>query len=491
MATTSYQNDPFIDGEWGGHGDVIEVTDLAEGGTFATVGATTPAEAERALAAAHRAKEPMRETTIVERAEWLGTIAEEIQSRKERLAEVIVREAGKPISSARGEVDSAAERFRRAVEEVRNLQGEYVEGTTAGHEGWEAIVKPQPIGTVLCVTPYNYPLATTALQIAPALAAGNSVLLKPASKTPISAAILADCIAEADLPDGGFNYVPGRSREIGDLLAGDDRINAIAMTGSSGAGKHIARESGMVNLHMELGGNAPAIVFPDADLSDAVSQCAKGSFKYAGQRCSAVSRVLAHEDVHGEMVERLDREMDNWVAGDLFDEETTLGPLISEEQADWVQELVNDAVEKGADLVRGGERNVSAPRADGSEGASASSGGHFFEPTLLANVPHDARIVHEEQFGPVAVVTSFEDEAEALELANGGDLGLDASVFTADHDRAMEMADRIQAGAVRINGAPSHGLGDIPFGGVKDSGIGREGLGHTIEEFVQTKSIIL
>jgi glyceraldehyde-3-phosphate dehydrogenase [NAD(P)+] len=174
------------------------------------------------------------------------------------------------------------------------------------------------------------------------------------------------------------------------------------------------------------------------------------------------------------MVAKLAAEMDSWVAGDLFDEDTMFGPLISADQADWVEELIEDAVEKGADLVRGGERD-----------------GQFIEPTLLANVPHDARIVHEEQFGPVAAVTTFADEDEALSLANGGDLGLDAAVFTSDHDRAMRLADGIHAGAVRINGAPSHGLGDIPFGGVKDSGIGREGIGHSIEAFTTTKSIIL
>jgi glyceraldehyde-3-phosphate dehydrogenase [NAD(P)+] len=474
MATSrEYPDDLLTDGEETGE-NVIEVTDLAEGGVFASIEATSATEAEAAVGAAHRAQDAMRETTLVERAEWMETIADAIQARKEQLADVIVREAGKPISSARGEVDAAAERFRRAVEEVRDLQGEYVEGTTAGHEGWNAIVKPQPIGTVLCITPYNYPLSTTALQVAPALAAGNSIVLKPASKTPISAAILANCIEEADLPEGAFHYTPGHASEIGDVLAGDDRIDAIAMTGSSGAGKHVAKESGMVNLHMELGGNAPAIVFPDADLSDAVGQCAKGSFKYAGQRCSAVSRVLAHEDVHDEMVAKLAAEMDSWVAGDLFDEDTMFGPLISADQADWVEELIEDAVEKGADLVRGGERD-----------------GQFIEPTLLANVPHDARIVHEEQFGPVAAVTTFADEDEALSLANGGDLGLDAAVFTSDHDRAMRLADGIHAGAVRINGAPSHGLGDIPFGGVKDSGIGREGIGHSIEAFTTTKSIIL
>jgi len=475
MATSGHHpDDIFVESEFETEDEVLEVTDLADGGTFATVGAAGPDEAREAVEAAYRAQREMRETTLVQRAEWLETIADEIESRKEELADIIVREAGKPISSARGEVDSAVERFRRAVEEVHDLQGEFLEGTTAGHEGWKAIVKPQPIGTVLCLTPYNYPLATTALQVAPAIAGGNSVVLKPATKTPVSAAVLADCIEEVDLPEGGFNYVAGRASAIGDVLSGHDRVDAIAMTGSSAAGKHVARESGMVNLHMELGGNAPAVVFEDADLADVAGNCAKGSFKYAGQRCSAVSRVLAHESVHDDLVERLDAAMDDWVAGDLFDEATTLSPLIDEDQAVYVEELVADAVERGADLVRGGERD-----------------GAFHEPTLLANVPHDARLVEEEQFGPVAVVVPFGEEREALELANAGDLGLDAAVFTADHDRAMRLADEIEAGAVRINGAPSHGLGDIPFGGVKDSGIGREGLGYSIEEFVTTKSIVL
>jgi len=464
----------YIDGDWRDADDVLEVTDLADGGVFAQVAAASPEQADAALAAAERAQSAMRETTIPERADWMDEIADGLLARKEELAEVVVREAGKPISSARGEVESAAERFRRAKEEVRALKGEYREGTTAGHEGWEAIVKHEPVGTVLAITPYNYPLSTTALSVAPALVAGNSVVLKPASDTPVSAAILADVISELDLPGGAFDFVSGQASEIGDVLAGDDRINAISMTGSSAAGKHVAKESGMVNLHMELGGNAPAVVFPDADLSDVAGQCAKGSFKYAGQRCSAVSRVLAHESVHDEIVDLLEAEMDAWQPGDLFDEETTMGPLINEGQAEWVEELVEDAVEKGADLVRGGERD-----------------GIHFEPTLLANVPHDARIVHEEQFGPVAAVTTFDAEDEAVEIANRGDLALDASVFTNDHKRAMDLADRIDAGAVRINGAPSHGLGDIPFGGNEASGIGRQGLHTTIEEMVREKSIVL
>jgi glyceraldehyde-3-phosphate dehydrogenase [NAD(P)+] len=276
------------------------------------------------------------------------------------------------------------------------------------------------------------------------------------------------------VPDGAFNFVPGHGSEIGDLLAGDDRVNAIAMTGSSRAGERVARQSGLVQLHMELGGNAPAVVFPDADLDTVTGACAAGSLKYAGQRCSAVSRVLAHESVHDELRERFDAELDSWERGDLFEESTDVGPLISHDQAEWVAELVADAVDRGADLVRGGERE-----------------GRFYEPTLLADVPIDARILREEQFGPVVALTSFDTEEAAVNVANAGDLALDAAVFTSDYDRALAFSDRLDAGSVRINGAPSHGLGDLPFGGNKASGIGREGLGETVEAFLRYKTVVL
>ncbi|MXR53175.1 aldehyde dehydrogenase family protein [Halovenus sp. WSH3] len=473
MATTDHLSEAIEGLEGLDHGE-IEVTDLTTGEPFATVGAAGPEEAQAALERAAQAREQMRRSTLVERATWLESLAAEIERRKETLAEVIVREAGKPITSARGEVDSAVERVERAVEEVHELQGEYLRGTTAGHEGWEALVSPEPIGTVLCLSPYNYPLVTTLLQVAPAIAAGNSVVLKPSTKTPVSAAILAHCFDATDLPDGAFQYVPGHSSDIGSVLTESDQIDAIALTGSSSVGERIARDSGMVELHMELGGNAPALVFPDADLDAAAEDCMAGSLKYGGQRCSAVSRILAHEEIHDDLVDRIGAEMGDWVVGDLFDEETDMGPLIDESQAEWVETLVDDALARGADLVRGGERD-----------------GNYFEPTLLANVPEDARIVHEEQFGPVAAVTSFEHADHALDIANAGELGLDASVFTADHDRAMELAHEIQAGTVRINGRPSHGIGDIPFGGVGESGIGREGIGYTVEAFTQTKSIVL
>jgi len=464
----------YIGGAWHEREEEIAVEDLADGGTFATVPAADTDDAAAAIEAAVGAQRRLRESTIPERAEWLSAIADGIADRKSALAETVVREAGKPIASARSEVDSAVERFRRAVEEARGIEGSYREGTTAGHEGWRAMVRPEPVGTVLCISPYNYPLATTALQVAPALAAGNSVVVKPASNTPVSATMLAEIIEAAGLPDGAVNLVTGHSSDVGDALAGDERIDAIAMTGSSGAGKHVARESGMVELHMELGGNAPLVVFPDADLDAAAAAAAKGSLKYAGQRCSAVSRVLAHESVRADLRDRIDAAMGEWRGGDLFDEATDIGPLIDAAHADWVEQLVDDAVARGAEVVRGGDREDT-----------------WFEPTLLDGVPRDADIVTDEQFGPVCPIVPFTDREAAIDIANSGDLALDASVFTGDYERAMALADRIDAGAVRINGAPSHGLADIPYGGNEDSGIGREGIGVTIESFLTTKTIVL
>ena len=473
-----YVEQLYIDGEWRDSDDAISVRDLSDGGTVSTVAAASTNHAEEALAAAAEAQEAMRETTPVERANWLEAIADELDARADEFTELIVREAGKPISAASGAPTSAARRFRFAAAETRNLArsyGEYREGSTPGHEGWTAIVKPEPIGTVFCIAPYNYPLQTTTLQVAPALAAGNSVILKPSSKTPTTAALLTDVITSAiDLPDGALNFVPGHSREIGDTLAGDERIDTIAMTGSSGAGQHVARESGMVNLVMELGGNAPAIIFSDAALEDAAGACTAGSVKFGGQRCSAVSRVLAHESVHDELVERIKLTMEGWVVGDVFDQSTDFGPLITEDHAKEVKQLIDDAVDNGADLVLGGDRD-----------------GMFVEPTVLGNVPQDAEIIHEEQFGPVAAVTTFTEEDEAIDLANADKYALDASVFTSDHDRAMRVANRIDAGGVRLNGAPSHGLGDIPFGGNGASGINREGIHAAIEQMLRKKSIVL
>lgn len=473
------RNGVYIDGEWRDATDELRVRDLADDATISkqlcVVTAADEQLATQAIEAANSVEAELKQTTLVERAEWMEAISEELECRSDELTETIVREAGKPISSARGEVESAIERFGRAAEEVRAITGEYREGTTKGHEGWQAIVKTEPIGTTLAISPYNYPLATTVLQVAPALGAGNPVVLKPASQTPVSSVILADAIDSVDaIPDGVFSLVVGESSEIGDTLAGSDLVEMITMTGSSWAGKHVAEESGMTKLHMELGGNAPAMVFPDADISEVGSECSAGSLKYAGQRCSAVSRILAHGGVYDEVVSVLESEVSGWGRGDLFDESTVMGPLIDEDQAKEVEELVEDAVEKGARIVCGGERD-----------------GAWFEPTLLADVPHDADIITEEQFGPVAVVTEVGSEEGMLEIANSGDLALDASVFTKDHDRAMRVADAVDAGAVRINGAPSHGLGDIPFGGNGASGMGRQGLHLTIEEMMVEKSIIL
>lgn len=465
----------YVNGEWIDGPETLTVTDLSENDTFAEVASADESLAQDAVSSADNTSEELRNTTLVERAGWLESIAEEIRELDTIIAETIAKEAGKPISSARGEVESAAERFDRAAEEVRAITGEYREGSTSGHEGWEAIVKKEPIGPTLVIGPYNYPIATVSLQVAPALGAGNPVVLKPSSYTPATAIWLAEAIDNVEeIPDGAFNLVCGESREIGDPLAEDDRFDLIAMVGSSGAGEHVADESGMTRLHMELGGNAPALVFPDADTETAASNCVSGSVKYAGQRCSAVSRILAHEDTYDELVAEMESQMEEITLGDPMDEETTVGPAISESHASYIMALIDDAVEKGANILVGGDRE-----------------GYWVEPTLLVDVPKDARILYEEQFGPVAAVAELENEDEMLEVADFGDLALDASVFTSDYNRALSVSDQLDVGAVRINGAPSHGLGDIPFGGNNRSGIGRQGLYTTIEDMMTTKSIIL
>lgn len=464
----------YIDGKWIEGSDTHQVDDLSKDTTLAEITVAGPAEIETALSAAHNVKRRMRKTTVVERTNWLEQIAQGIEDRQEELAETIVREAGKPISSARSEVSSAAERFSRAAEEARAITGEFRNGTTTGHEGWEAIVKPEPMGTVLCISPYNYPVATVALQVAPALAAGNSVLLKPSSKTPISASILIDIITSVDLPERAINFIPCPGSVLGEVIKNDDRINVIAMTGSTSAGKQIASNSNITKLHMELGGNAPVIVFPDTDIPTAATECTNGAFKYSGQRCSAVSRVLVHKDVYKQFIECVRREIDMWETGDLFDEETKISPLISEEEAIRVESLINETIEDGATLVTGGDRD-----------------GIYVSPTLLRDVSSSARIMREEHFGPVMPVAPFTNREEALEIANSGSLSLDAAVYTETYDRALTTVDALDAGAVRINGTPSHGLGDIPFGGNQESGIGREGLHTTIQEMTRTKSVIL
>lgn len=468
------QASPFVDGEWLDGAESIEVADLAEDSIFGRVGSADPETVDETLRSAREAQSRMEAATLPQRADWLETIANGLEEYQDECADVIVREAGKPITAAESEVSSAVQRFRRAAEETRATTGEFRPGSTRGHEGWQAIVIPEPLGTVLSVTPYNYPLSTPALHVAPAIAAGNTVVLKPASATPLSSALLTEIVEAAGLPAGAFNYLPGRGREIGDHLAADDRIDAIALTGSSEAGKRVAEQSGMVQLHMELGGNAPAIVFEDAEINTVVASCVSGAFKYAGQRCSAVSRVLVEEAAHDDLANRLTEEISTLQAGDLFDPETDIGPVIDVDHAEWVMSLVDDAIDRGADCLVGGERD-----------------GRFVDPTLLASVPSDARIVSEEQFGPVLPLVPVEDESEALAIANADEQALDGAVFTSTYDRALRVAEAIDAGAVRINGAPSHGIGDIPFGGNDASGIGREGIGVTVEAFSTTKSIIL
>jgi acyl-CoA reductase-like NAD-dependent aldehyde dehydrogenase len=334
----------------------------------------------------------------------------------------------------------------------------------------------QPLGVLLAITPFNYPLFTAVAKIAPGIAAGNSIICKPASDDPICLLMFAKIMQEAGTPDGVVNIITGSSSEIGDYLCSHPKVDMISFTGSSAVGKHIASITGMKKIQMELGGKAPAIVLEDCDLNLAVKECAAGSLKFSGQRCDAISRVLIIESIADRFVSAILEEVkNNWKFGDPKNSDTVVGPLINERAAKKVEELINDAVSKGAKILYGGKRYALG----------------YYEPTVLDRVNRNMRIAWEETFGPVVTIMRVKDFEEAIRLANESEYGLDACIFTKDIDKALDAAQRIEAGSVHINAHPTHGLGIFPFGGDENSGMGREGIKYSIEDMSKVHSVII
>jgi glyceraldehyde-3-phosphate dehydrogenase [NAD(P)+] len=328
------------------------------------------------------------------------------------------------------------------------------------------------VGVVGAIGPFNYPLYIPAAKLIPALLSGNSVVLKPSSSTPISQLLLAHILEESGLPPGCLNVVTGPGR-LGTILAASEDVRMLSFTGSTETGKEIFRVSSIKQLHLELGGKGVAIVLDDSDIVLAAEKCVAGALKNSGQRCDAVSLILVDEKVADQFISNVLREVDKWVVGDPRHNEVKLGPLINSQQVERVRQLVDDAVDKGAKLLRGGRYF-----------------GCYFEPTVLDSVPLTAKIMWEETFGPVITIRRVRDESEALEIASQIRYGLDSCVFTSNFYRMWKIAKQLQTGAVTINDLPRHGVGYFPFGGIKDSGIGREGIGYSIDEMTVLKTVV-
>lgn len=468
----------FVGGEWvpSSDGAWIDVHNPADNSVFAHVPALTRPDVERAIAAAHDARRKIRDIPAIQRIDILEKAKHILEQNRALLTDIVVAESGKPINVAKGEVKATIERLALTGQEARTMHGEFIPGDwVEDTKSKFAIVRRQPRGVVAAITPFNYPLFIAAAKVTPALVAGNTVIVKPSTETPLSMLFFAKALDDAGLPKGTLNIVTGRGREIGDTIAESPLVDMISFTGSTSVGERIARKAGMKHLALELGGKGAALVLDDANLDLAVREVARGGLRFQGQRCDAVSRVLVDEPIADEFAKRLVKEVETaYKPGDPRDEKTSLGPLINAKAVAYAQELVMDARAKGAKLLTGG-----------------GFVGNFHEATILDHVTSDMRIAWEEQFAPILPIMRCRGYEEMLELANKSEYGLDSSVFTDNINKAWGIAKRLEDGAVTINGFPAHGVGHFPFGGNKKSGMGREGIGASIEEMTRPQTIVL
>ena len=464
----------FLDGRWREDGDLVEIRAPYDGGLIARVTQGRRAHAEAAIAAAVKAFGTTRRLPAFERQRVLRQIASFMTERKEEFARTLAQEAGKPIKAARTEVERAIFTFNVAAEEATRIYGEYLpldtQESTAGRWG---IVRRFPLGPIAGITPFNFPINLVAHKVAPAIAAGCSMVLKPAPQTPLCSLLLAECVQQAGWPDGGLNVLP-LSNEDASLLVTDDRIKLISFTGSVPVGWDIKRRAGKKKVVLELGGNAPVIVHHDADLQYAADRCVTGGFAYAGQTCISVQRILVEHSVYGKFTDLFVEGVKKLKTGDPLDESTDVGPLIRESDAIRVTTWIDEAVHAGARLLCGGSRH-----------------NHVVEPAVLTGTNPEMKVNCQEIFGPVVTVEPYKDFDDALRKANHSNFGLQAGIFTRDAKLLFQAYEELEVGGVIAGDVPSFRIDQMPYGGVKDSGLGREGLRYAIEEMTEPKLMVM
>ncbi len=466
----------FIDGKWvdGEKGDSFEVTDPATGDVVATVASGEPGDAVKACDAANLAQKDWANTSPRKRAEILRRCWEVLLEHQDELADLIVREQGKPKADAQGEVAYAAEFFRWNSEEAVRIHGSIAVSPSGLNR---MIVRHPPIGVVVIVTPWNFPAAMITRKLAPALAAGNATVIKPPKETPLTALRIADLLADAGVPAGLVNVVPtNNARTWFDAAVEHTSTRMVSFTGSTEVGRLLLKRAAdrVLKTVMELGGNAPFIVFNDADIDAAVAGAMTAKMRHSAETCTAANRFFVEAGVVDEFSQKFAAAMAETKIGNGFEEGVTCGPLIHDQAVQNVQQLVDAAVDEGAEIVVGGK----TPKGSGS----------FYEPTVLTGVTSDSSIAQAEIFGPVAPIISFTDHEEMITSANDTEMGLMAYVFTEDLAKGIAVSERLEAGMVGLNrGAVSDPA--APFGGMKQSGLGREGASEGIYEFCETQYI--
>ncbi|MGM8215253.1 NAD-dependent succinate-semialdehyde dehydrogenase [Bacillaceae bacterium W0354] len=433
------------------------------------------AETERAIEAAEKAFKTWSSLTGRERSKILYKAAQLLEEDAERLGQILTTEQGKTLKEAIGEVKSGASFLLWYAEEASRVYGEWI---PSSHQTKRFLVIPQPVGVVGAITPWNFPSSMITRKLGPALAAGCTVVLKPAPETPLSAIELVKIFEKAGLPNGVLNLVTGDATEIGSAMLTSKTVRMITFTGSTAVGKYLMRESSntMKKLSLELGGHAPIIVFDDADLDVAAELTLGSKFRNAGQTCICANRVYVHESIQEQFAEKLIEKVKSLRVGLGSEDGTDIGPLINEKALEKVESHLNDAVQAGAEIMCGGKRFESELQ------------GHFFEPTVIKNVTEDMLIMNEETFGPVMPLQPFTDEDEAIKHANDTDYGLAAYIFTENLDRSLRVMEQLEYGIIGVNDVfPA--TAEAPFGGIKQSGVGKEGGHHGIDEFVEMKYV--
>jgi acyl-CoA reductase-like NAD-dependent aldehyde dehydrogenase len=473
MATTATERPLLIDGEWVETGDWVEVRSPYDGSLVSRVAKAGAAETRRAIDAAERAM--AAPLPAHKRAEILVRVAGALGRRADEAAELISAEAGKPLKAARVEVARAMSTYTMAAVQARTLTGQMVpmDASQAG-EGKLAFTMRVPIGVIGAISPFNFPLNLVAHKIAPALAAGCAVVLKPASQTPLSALLLAELETEADLPPGWLNVLVGPSAEIGDVLVEDERVKLITFTGSGAVGWKLRERAPRKRVNLELGNATPVIVEADADLEEVATKLAANAFSFAGQSCISVQRIYIHASVYEDFKARFLPKVEALKVGDPGEEDTDVGPLISASERDRVVDWIEQARAAGATVLTGGELE-----------------GDLLRPTVVERPAPDAHLSCDEAFGPVCTLQPYDSLDEALALANGTRYGLQAGIFTRSLATATRAAAVLEFGGVTINEAPTFRADQMPYGGVKDSGNTREGPAWAVREMTEERLVVV
>jgi glyceraldehyde-3-phosphate dehydrogenase (NADP+) len=464
----------FSNGKFLTDGEVLEVRSCFENELVATACRPSREALEESIRSASEAGRKVAGMPLFERAEILRSMSTVVESRREEFVRILALEAGKPVKAGRVEVDRCIFNLRNASEETQRIGHELIplDLLPAAANRW-GMIRRFPLGTLLAITPFNFPLNLVAHKIGPAFGAGNSVVQKPASKTPICSLMLAEIANDCGMPPGALNVLPCSGPEA-EAMVQDDRFNMLTFTGSSEVGWRLKSISGHKKVALELGGNAGVIVHDDADLEDAAKRCALGGFAYAGQSCISVQRVFVQKSVFKDFKKFLVKETEKLNVGDPLDETTDVGPMISKQDAKRIEEWVDEAVQLGAEILTGGKRK-----------------GIFYRPTVLTRTKPGMRVNCQEVFGPIVTLESYLTIDEALKTVNNSEFGLQAGIFTNNNHLIFRAFEELEVGGVVANDVPTFRADHMPYGGMKGSGMGREGARYALEEMTERKILVL